>query len=274
MRIFIIFFLLIFPLSFSWAQDLTKDEARAYREEGYKLQSMGDLKSALMYYQKAAQMDPHFAEVRNDLGVVYEALGDEANALKMYEEAIQIKPTYLPTYTNLAFLYEKKGDIKKATFYWKKRYSLGEKGDYWWEVSRQHLLKLGTYPEVRKEMLEEEAARLSREFVYKREQERLRLIEEAKLHFDIGDKAFKEGDYEVALKEFKTVLSLNPPDEKLTSKARDLYKESERLYLRSQAIINTTAALDYIKNNDFLSAGEKLKEALTAVFRVAQEKEK
>jgi tetratricopeptide (TPR) repeat protein len=232
---------------------------------------MGDLPGALMYYQKAAQMDPHYAEVRNDLGVVYEAMGDLDNALAMYKSVLEIDPNYLPAYTNLAFCYEKKGDIKNATFYWKKRYEMGQEGDYWWEVSRQHLLKLGTYPQVRKQMLEEKAARLSREYLYKREQERLKLIEEARLHFDIGDKAFKERDYEVASKEFRTVLSLNPPDEELVNKAQELYKQTQRLHLREQAYVNTKNALDYINKGDYLSAGNKLKDALTAVFSITRE---
>lgn len=275
MKIFLVALLLFFPLFVSQAENLdtmnkVSQEARSYREEGYRLQSMGDLKSALVYYQKAAQMDPHYAEVHNDLGVIYEAIGEEDEALLAYKEVLKIDPSYLAAYTNLAFLYEKKGDVRNATTYWKKRYTLGEQGDYWWEVSRQHLLKLGTYPEVRKELLEEKAARLSREFVYKREQERLMLIEEAKLHFDIGSRALKEGNAEVAVGEFKTVLALNPPDQALKEQARKLYQQSERLYLKQEALTNTKNALEYIKNNDYLSAGERLKDALDAVFRVSR----
>ncbi|MBU2044370.1 MAG: tetratricopeptide repeat protein [Candidatus Omnitrophica bacterium] len=275
MRIFLISLLLIFPIFVSQATDsyaatTVKGEARVYRDEGYRLQSMGDLKGALAYYQKAVQMDPYYAEARNDLGVVYEALGEDDQALREYEEVIKIDPNYLAAYTNLAFLYEKKGDVKNATEYWKKRYLLGQAGDYWWEVSRQHLLKLGTYPEVRKEMLEERAARLSREFIYKREQERLRLVEEAKLHFDIGSRALKQGDAEVAVAEFRTVLSLDPPDEELKKQAGRLYQEAERLYLRKKAYSDTKSALEFIAKDDYLSAGEKLKDALDSVFRVAQ----
>jgi len=274
MKIFLVTLLLFFPIFVSQADNLSTDmvvnEARAYREEGYRLQSMGDLEGALMYYQKATQMDPHYAEAHNDLGVIYEALGEDDSALLAYKEVLDIDPSYLAAYTNLAFLYEKRGDIKNATFYWKKRYSLGQDGDYWWEVARQHLLKLGTFPAVRKEILEEKAALLSREFVYKREQERLKLNEEAKLHFDIGQRALKERNPEVAMEEFKTVLSLNPPDKELLNQARKLYQQSERLYLEQEALVNTKSALEYINNNDYLSAGERLKDALDAVFRVSR----
>lgn len=275
MRFLVTICLFLLPLLSSQAgessvQNLLKDQARIYREQGYKLQSMGDLGGALIYYQKAAELDPNSAQVRNDLGVVYEAMGDEEKALKMYEEALRIDPAYLSPYTNLAFLYERRGDIAKATNYWKKRYELGQKGEYWWEVSRQHLLKLGTYPQVRKEILEEKAGQLSKELISKREQQRLKLNEEAKLRFDIGKRAFIEGNYSLAMRESGEVLSLNPPDEKLKSEATKLYSEAERFYLKQQALANTKDALEYMNNGDYLSAGERLKKALEAVFHIAQ----
>ncbi len=104
----------------------------------------------------------------------------------MYKKVLEIESNYLPVYTNLAFLYEKKGDILNATEYWAKRYELGKEGDYWREVASQHLLKLGTYPEVKRKLLEKEAVGLSQKLVYMREQERLKILEEAKLHYEIG----------------------------------------------------------------------------------------
>lgn len=270
MKILLTVFFVVLPLFFPQAQDLANEQARAYREEGYRLQSMGDISGALSYYQKAVQIDPHYAEAYNDLGVAYETLGNNEEALRMYKKSLDLDPEHLATYTNLAFLYEKRGDIENATLYWKKRYLAGERGDYWWEVARQHLLKLGTYPEVKKAVFEEKAARLSRELIYKREQQRLKLFEEAKLHFDLGNNALKVKDYEIAFKEFKTVLSLNIDDEKLNMQTRDLIKQAERLYLKKEAYINAKNALDYIEKDDYLSAGDKLRNALTAVFRISQ----
>jgi tetratricopeptide (TPR) repeat protein len=270
MRNLFIFLFLIFPLFFSQAANLVKDDAIAYRDEGYRLQALGDLKTALVYYQKAVQMDPHFAEAYNDIGVVYESLGDDESAVDMYKKVLSIDPGYLPAYTNLAFAYERKGDVENATFYWTKRYEAGQEGDYWWEVSRQHLLKLGTYPQVRKEIMERKAAKLSQEVIYRNEQRRFQLLEEAESHFVIGNQAFIAGDYEVAIEELRTVLYLNPPDEGLKSRAREIYEEAERLYLRAQAFVNSKSALDYIDKGDYLSAQEKLKCALAAVSSITQ----
>jgi len=271
MRIFLIILFLILPLFISQAKDLVKEEAKAYRDEGYRLQALGDYERALVYYQKAVQMDPDFVEVYNDIGVVQEALGNDDRALTMYEKVLEMNPGYLPAYTNLAFLYERKGNIEKASYYWIKRYELGEQGDYWQEVAQQHLLKLGTYPQVRKKMLERQAAKLSRELIYKSEQKRLKSIEEAELHFDVGNRAFIDGDYELAVKEFTTVLYLNPSDEELKNKAREMYQRSERLYLRNQALVETRRALDYIDAGDYPSAGKKLKSALSVVSSITQE---
>jgi len=271
MRILAILFLLLLPISFSWASDLVIEDARAYRDQGYKLQSLGDSKEALVYYQKAIELDPLFTQAYNDLGVVYESLGNDKRAEKMYKKALDLDPGYLGVYTNLAFLYEKRGDIKNASFHWQRRYELGERGEYWWEVARQHLLKLGTYPEIKKERLEQAAARLSRELNFKREQDRLKLLEEAKLHLDIASQAFKEGDYIAAIKECNVVLSLNPPNEELKTKAREIAQASERLRFKEKAFADTNNALEYLRSGDYLSAGEKLKSALEATFHISQE---
>ncbi|MCF7871084.1 MAG: tetratricopeptide repeat protein [Candidatus Omnitrophica bacterium] len=270
MRTFLVILFIFLPLSFSQAKDLTQDQSRKYRKKGYRLQSMGNIEAALPFYQKAVAIDPGYVQAYNDLGVVYEMKGALDEAEKYYKKALAINPDFMPAHTNLAFLYEKTNNIKKATDHWKKRYIKGKKGDYWKEVARQHLLKLGTYPEVRKEMMEEKAANLSRELAYQREQERLEVIEEAKLHFKLGERAFQEKDYSVAVEELRKVLSLNPSDLELKTKARKVFKRAKRFQLKQEAFVNAKDALDYMENNDYLSATAKLKNALSAVFRITQ----
>jgi len=272
MRIILIISLLFLPLFYSQAQNLLKDDARVYRDRGYELQSIGDIKGALSCYQKAVQLDPYFIQAYNDLGVIHESLGDIETARVMYERVLELDPEYLPACTNLAFIYEKKGNIERATFYWKKRYELGEEGDYWKEIARQHLLKLGTYPQIRKKVLEDKAAELSKALIIKREQEELEIMGKVKHHFDIGSHAFSQGDYVTATQEFKTVISIDSPDKGYQKKAKELLEKMERFQLREQALYETEHALDYINNNDYLSAGEKLREALSVVLRIAQSK--
>jgi len=270
-RIFLVIFLSVFPLLSSQAGPLVEEDARMYREAGYRAQSVGDLRGALAWYQKAVTLDPSFAQPYNDIGVIYETQGRINEALKMYEKVLEIDPEYLAAYTNLAFISEKKGNIEDAAYYWQKRYELGREGDYWWEISRQHLLKLGTYPRVRREMLEKKAARLSREIIWKNAQEKAATIREAKLHFDIGNQAFLEKDYKIAIKEFEAVFFLNPSDEELFNKSVKLYKQSKRLYLRGKAISDAKNALDYMENDDYLSAERKLGNTLETISHITQE---
>ncbi|MCK4519831.1 MAG: tetratricopeptide repeat protein [Candidatus Omnitrophica bacterium] len=272
MKAFLVILLSIFPLFSSLAESLTNEEAKAYREEGYKVQSLGDFESALVYYQKAVILDPQYAQAYNDLGIVYETLGDNDRALEMYKKVLKIDPEYLPAYTNLAFIYERKGDMENAAFCWQKRYKLGRKGDYWWEVSRQRLLKSGLYPEMKRERLEKKAVELSKKIIQSNEQGRLKLTEAVELHFNIGNQAFLEKDYETAKKEFETVFFLNPPDEEILNKSISLYKQSRRLLLRKRVLANAKNALDYIENEDYLSAQKKLRDTLEVIFRITQEK--
>ncbi len=267
------FLLLLISLSIiipSYAFTPMEEEARAYRDEGYKLQSMGDWQGALSFYQKAVEMDPLFVEGYNDLGVVYENNGDDASALRMYKRALEIDSSYLPTYTNLAFYYENRGDIENATKYWAKRYDMGQEGEYWREVALQHLLVLGTYPDAKKQWLEKKAARLSQNLIYEREQERLKTIEEARLHFNIGCDLLGKGDYLQSMKEFETAFGLNPQDEELLMQIAEFYEKSFMLYKKDKAIVSAQGAIDAMRDDDFLSSGDQLKESLDAVFQVIQ----
>jgi tetratricopeptide (TPR) repeat protein len=277
MRYGLIFLLVFFPIFSSQAKSFTGisgdllSEAKAYREEGYKLQSMGDFAGALPFYQKAAQLDPNSAEIYNDIGIIYENLGQPEKALGMYKKTLAIDKNYLSAYTNLAFFYENLGDLDNAGFYWQKRYELGQEGEYWWEVSRQHLLKLGTYPKVRQEMLERAAMSFSQDLVYKREQARLKAWEEAKLHVQVAAGLMAQNDYSQALKELDTALSLNVNDKQFILEAEDLRQRACKAYIKQQTSVEIESALNSLQKDDFNSAREKLKRALSATSTIAQE---
>ncbi|MCF7887118.1 MAG: tetratricopeptide repeat protein [Candidatus Omnitrophica bacterium] len=183
MRIVFAILFTFLPLSFSQAEDLFKQQARDYREKGHRLQSGGNLDGALSFYQKAVGLDPDYAQGYNDAGVIYEMQGQLNDAEKFYQKALEVNPDFMPAHANLALLYEKKNNIKKATYHWKKRCFKGKKGDYWQEVARQHLLKLGTYSQARKEVMQEKAIDLSKGLVYQKRQKRSGIAEEAKLRF-------------------------------------------------------------------------------------------
>jgi len=242
-----------------------KKEAKSYREEAYRLQSMGDLKGALTYYKKAIELFPDYVEAYNDLGVVYESLGDRNQALAMYKKALEIDKGYLPTYTNLALLYEEEGDIKEATYYWKKRLDYGQKGEYWHQKAKNKLLELGTYPELKRETLEEKAAILSKELVNQREQERSKKIEEAHLHFEVSLGLFNQQDYLGTIKELEKAISLELQDERLNTQIADLYVKAQRAHIKQRLRHYMEEALINIDDNDYLSATKNIEEALSVI---------
>ncbi|HEC69724.1 MAG TPA: tetratricopeptide repeat protein [Candidatus Omnitrophica bacterium] len=203
-------FFLIFFSGEAVSSSPVKEQAKIYREEGYRLQKVGDLEGALSYYLKAVQIDPLNKEAYNDLGVVYEAMGDLDKAEQMYLKAIEIDSDYLPPYANLGFLYEKKNHLLKAIFYWKERYNRGKKGEYWTETAYKHLLKLGVDPKLEEERRER--------------RRRLIRLQQAKVHFNLGFKALGKGLYKKAEEEFKTVIDLNPEDEMLLEDAKRYYE--------------------------------------------------
>jgi Flp pilus assembly protein TadD len=115
-----------------------QQEARKYREEGLRLQKLGDVDTALTCYLKACEIDPHYAAIHNDIGVIYETKGLPAIAEEHYQEAIKIDPSFASAYTNLAILSENKRDLVKAKEYWQMRQQLGA-SDQWSEIAARRL---------------------------------------------------------------------------------------------------------------------------------------
>jgi len=112
-------------------------EAREYRDQGLKLQEIGDLDGAMKLYQKATVLDPAYQVVYNDLGIIYEAKGMPDRAEESYLKCIKIDPNYLSAYSNLAIFYENERKLGKAAYCWKKRMDLGDPGDPWTLKARQ-----------------------------------------------------------------------------------------------------------------------------------------
>lgn len=137
-----------FVTSFVFAAENVKDfkegtlteiqaEARDYRDQGLKMQDIGDFDAAMKLYQKASVLDPTYQVVYNDLGIIYEAKGMADRAEESYLKCIKIDPYYLSAYSNLAILYENSRQLGKAAYCWKKRIDMGDPGDPWTLKARQ-----------------------------------------------------------------------------------------------------------------------------------------
>ncbi|MFH1458377.1 MAG: tetratricopeptide repeat protein [Candidatus Omnitrophota bacterium] len=200
-------------------KDLTalQKNARIYRDQGYALQSKGNIDAAMPLYQKAAEFDPAYAVVRNDLGVVYEAKGMSERAEESYLKAIEIDPYFLSPYTNLAIVYENKRDLDKAQVYWQKRAQLGLPEDPWTQKARKRLedIRLVLSGRPLEDIREREVAGFLKDvenqkslFGKGNKGKSDRLLERAK-------KSCEEGEYAAAIKEALDVQQLDPSNKEI-----------------------------------------------------------
>lgn len=140
-------------LGFGAQEELTlfQQQARSYRDQGWKAQKQGNLSAALSFYQKAVTIDPKYAVAYNDIGILLESAGDLDSAMKAYLKAVDVDPDYPNSYSNLALLYEELGDYAHAVSCWVKRAILGSPQDPWAEVARRRLEEIArVYPEAYK----------------------------------------------------------------------------------------------------------------------------
>lgn len=157
----ILFFLSSVPLCRAEFSVESKKIAAEYRDQGLKAQNSGDLDKALVYYQKAMEMDPGLAVAYNDAGVIYEAKGWYDRAKQAYGKAIELEPTLGSPYYNLGSIYEKEGDLEKASYYFKQRVLIGDWNDQWTDKAREELRGLGVNdPELQEDFLDQHLARM------------------------------------------------------------------------------------------------------------------
>jgi Flp pilus assembly protein TadD len=244
------------------------DLMQQYLEQAEDLQASGDLKGAASAYKKALNLDSDGkTEIYNNLGIIYEALGYDKTALSMYKKALALDQQYLPVYTNLSLFYERRGDLKKASEYWLKRVQYGDSDDYWHEKARQRLIKLGAYPQIKKDILEKSAVSLSREIVQKKEQDKKADNENARLHLKAANSLLDKGDYGSALKELEYALSLNPDNPKLRKEIASFYFTAKQAYIKKLIKHYMQEAILAVDDNDYLAAAKKIKKTLSILSR-------
>jgi len=191
-------------------------QARLYRSQGLKMQKIGNLEAAMAFYQKAIELDPSYAVVNNDLGVVYETLGDKDRAENSYLEALSIDPGYLSACTNLALFYESKRDMDKAAVYWKKRSELGSSDDPWTAKARRRfedIIAVNEGPSFVYTAREHEALDLTKQIIRQKDLQRQDNRELAKAHFRKAKISYKKQDEVTALKEAVEAQLLDPGNE-------------------------------------------------------------
>lgn len=85
--------------------------ATEWFEKGY---NADDLDKKIVYYSKAIELDPDFAEAYNNRGSAYKKKGEQGKAIRDYNKAIELKPNFAVAYYNRGTVYGEKGEQDRA----------------------------------------------------------------------------------------------------------------------------------------------------------------
>ncbi|MDP8216586.1 MAG: tetratricopeptide repeat protein [Candidatus Kaelpia imicola] len=248
--------ILLSNLSFG-GDDFIK-ESRVYRKKGYEAQQSGDIEMALVYYRKAAALDPFYAIPHNDTGIIYEMKGYLNKAQEAYLKAIQINPEFAEAHMNLALLYERINEIDKALPHFIKRVELDSKNSSWARRAWQKLWKYA--PEQAREV---EARVLAREVANRmQEQKETKKVLAAK-HYQKGIYYLKKDLYENAYNELKQAVILFPDNESYQKN----YRKAERKHIVNRISIYCKNGSDYIESGDYVKAKQELEKIIELVPR-------
>jgi len=77
----------------------------------------GDLKKAILYLQKAVNINPNDPRAYKDLGVAYALSGDLGQSINILKKSIAINPEDLNSYKNLIMSLKKAGKQDEARYY-------------------------------------------------------------------------------------------------------------------------------------------------------------
>ncbi|MFH1691353.1 MAG: tetratricopeptide repeat protein [Candidatus Omnitrophota bacterium] len=230
----LITFLLFANAQFSFAEGTPqiKKLAQEYRDKGLQAQRNGDVDTALIYYQKAVEMDPTFALAYNDAGIIYESKGWLDKAKQAYARALDLDPSMPGPYYNLGSIYEREGDLDKAVYYFKKRVVLGDWNDEWTMKARQELQGLGVSdPEIKADFFDKYLgdfdpgsianAKPKGNDLNPRKRKR-----DARLHLLRGKQLYYMGMYAESLRELGMAEVLDPKDKTIQKALEEVQQKA------------------------------------------------
>lgn len=94
--------------------------ANMHAEVGQAYADAGLPREAVLEYEKAIGLCPHFADLRTKLGTLHRELNDLPRAREQYEAAVQARPTFVPARIQLGVTLLSQGEVLLAEEQWKK----------------------------------------------------------------------------------------------------------------------------------------------------------
>ena len=119
-----LFSLRTFIRTFDWKNDETlwraslysneKNNYKDYNEIGNVYYRDGNLREALVYYEKALKIRPLYPEVLHNVGLTFLRSGQLENAKIYFQRSLQVNPNMYESYYRLGQIYGYEGDSQKA----------------------------------------------------------------------------------------------------------------------------------------------------------------
>lgn len=98
--------------------------ANMHADVGQAYHDAGLLREAIVEYEKATTLCPHFADLQTKLGTLLRELNDLPAARKHYEAALQSKPSYVPAHLQLGVILLALGETSAAEEHWRQAINL------------------------------------------------------------------------------------------------------------------------------------------------------
>jgi tetratricopeptide (TPR) repeat protein len=118
------FLLFLFFRFSSAAEDLMRNSAIDYFNEGTNFQKAANFIEAESCYQKALLVGAYDRDLQrlvfNNMGVIYAKRGDFDTAEEFFNQALQIDPNYKLPQLNLGIIYESRRSRLESLEYWAK----------------------------------------------------------------------------------------------------------------------------------------------------------
>jgi tetratricopeptide (TPR) repeat protein len=133
-----------------WNQTVKKNPScfMAYNNLGVLYSERGRPDMELLFYRKALELKPKYAEAHYNVGNALDDLGDSSGALSAYQKAIELEPNFSGAHNNLALLLDKLGRREDAYDHWRLAIRQHPKDTLFRLNFAESLLKAGRYPEA------------------------------------------------------------------------------------------------------------------------------
>jgi len=210
--------------------DVDQGNLAAYFYLGWSYEEKGQLEKAEMLYRKILEIDPHYSNVYNNLGLIQYKRGEWDLALKEFLMSLDLFQSP-EVYFNVSLVYTRKGMIEEAMASVQKSIELDpEYADAWNQLgnlhkSRNDLKEAATYYEKAAELNPEDVtAHNNLGFVYTQRGDVEKGMEQFQLavrldpnnveaHNNLGSLFLGQGKYDQAMLELNRALEIRPDNQ-------------------------------------------------------------